>query len=310
MNTVIRYPAKDELNENYEKKCICFRKTFDADVNTKKASIKVYGGARYLLYVNTLPVLRFISFSDKDNRKYKEADISQFIRNGKNAICVMMMPDKDDAAFLYIEASVEKDNNEVLTIKSDASFKCDILKAYDNNAPKTDITKPCCEIFDNRVYDESWLEGDFDDSKWINAEQIADKYTLRLEKESISSKEEEINAKLIIAAGAGNETDDDILLHKKLEKEVIKTDIGHVFVVGASCEIKPLDKGTFSYVLVDFEKAVTGFLRLDITAYNGDIVDVCFAKELKEERPVIDSVARFILKDDKNIVETRLQLAR
>ena len=36
--------------------------------------------------------------------------------------------------------------------------------------------------------------------------------------------------------------------------------------------------------------------------YKDDIVDVCFAKKLENERPVINSVCRFVLKDDENVL--------
>ena len=303
-NKVITMPLFDQLNESLKYKCIAVRKKLEIAKNVVSSSIKIYSNCQYVLYVNTQPVLRSLGVNDMNLRKVHEADITDFTRDGVNAICVMLYSTTDEEPFLYIDGEINA-GDETIKISADESFKISVVKAYDENAPRRAYFKTPVEVFDNSKYEENWLNCDFDDEKWENASVKTDEFTLRTETDAITFKEEEYEGKLILAAGTGNEAKDTLPVHQRIAKEMQDVKMSHVFVVGTSCEIKPLDKGSFSYVLVDFEKVVSGFLKLDIKGYEGYIVDVCFAKKLENERPVINSVARFVLKDDENILETR-----
>lgn len=301
-NKVIKLPLFDALNESLKNRCIGIRKKIEIKKNVVSSKIKLYANCQFVLYVNTQPVLRYLDVSDKDMRKFEETDITAFTRDGINAICVMLYAGNEEP-FLYIDGEIDL-GDEKIKITGDESFKVKLIEAYKENAPKLVYFKNPVEAFDNREY-EDWLDCNFDDSKWENAVVKTDEETLRLEKNNISFKEEEFEAKIILAAGVGEEAKDDLPVHLRIYEEAKKVKMSHVFVVGTKCEINPLDKGSFSYVLVDFEKVVSGFLKLDITGYKDDIVDVCFAQKLENERPVINSVCQFILKDDENILETR-----
>ena len=301
-NKVIKLPLFDPLNESLKNRCIGIRKKIEIKKNVVSSKIKLYANCQFILYVNTQPVLRYLDVSDRDMRKFEEADITAFTRDGVNSICVMLYAGNEEP-FLYIDGEIDL-GNEKIKIIGDESFKVKLIDAYKENAPKLVYFKNPVEAFDNRVY-EDWLDCNFDDSKWKNAVVKTDEETLRLEKNNISFKEEEFEAKIILAAGSGAEASDSLPVHLRIYEEAKNVKMSHMFVVGTNCEIKPLDKGFFSYILIDFEKVVSGFLKLDITGYKDDIVDVCFAQKLEKERPVINSVCQFILKDDENILETR-----
>ncbi len=303
-NKVITMPLFDPLNESLKYKCIAVRKKLEIAKNVVSSSIRIYSNCLYVLYVNTQPVLRSLGVNDTDLRKIQEADITTFTRDGINAICVMLYSYTDEEPFVYIDGEIDT-GDEKITVSSDESFKISVVEAYDEKAPKLAYFKNPVEVFDNSKYEENWLNCDFNDEKWKNATVKSDELSLRTEADKLSFTEEEYEGKLILAAGVGNEASDTLAVHQRIAAEMKDVKMSHVFVIGTSCEIKPLDKGSFSYILVDFEKVVSGFLKLDITGYKGDIVDVCFAKKLENERPVINSVARFILKDDENILETR-----
>ncbi len=301
-NKVIKLPLFDALNESLKNRCVAFRKKLEIKKNVVSSKIKLYANCQFVLYVNTQPVLRYLDISDKDNRKYEEADITAFTRDGNNSICVMLYAGEKEP-YLYIDGEIDL-GDEKIKIVGDESFKVKLIEDYKPGAPKLVYFKNPVEIFDNRDY-EDWLDCNFDDSGWKNAVVKTDEETIRLEKNNISFKEEETEAKIVLAAGAGAEASDSLPVHLRIYEEAKNVKMSHVFVVGTSCEIKPLDKGSFSYLLIDFEKVISGFLKLDITGYKDDVVDVCFAQKLEKERPVINSVCEFVLKDDENILETR-----
>lgn len=302
-NKVIKLPLADPLNESLKNRCIAVRKKLEIKKKVISSKIKLYANCQFVLYVNTQPVLRHLGADDRDIRRYEEVDITDFTRDGNNSICVMLYAG-ENAPFLYIDGEIQLEGERV-KISPEAGFKIKLIEAYLKDAPRLVYFKNPVEVFDNRIYEEEWLNCDYDDSKWENAVVKTDEETIRVEKNNISFKEEEFNAKIILGAGVGFEAKDSLPVHHRITEEVKNLKMNHMFVVGTDCEIKPLDKGSFSYVLIDFEKVVSGFLKLDITGYKDDIVDVCFAQRLERERPVIQSVCEFILKDDENILETR-----
>lgn len=301
-NKVIKLPLFDPLNESLKNRCIGVRKKIELKKDVITSRLKLYANCQFALYVNTQPVLRYLDISDKDTRKYEEVDITDFTRNGNNSICVMLYAGEEEP-WLYIDGEIDT-GEEKIKISADEEFKVKLIDAYKENAPKLVYFKNPVEIFDNRVY-EDWLDCDFDDSRWKNASVNTDEETIRLERNNISFKEEEFEAKIVLGAGTGTEANDSLPVHLRIYEETKNVKMNHVFVVGANCEIKPLDKGSFSYLLIDFERVVSGFLKLDVTGYKDDIIDVCFAQKLENERPVINSVCQFVLKDDENILETR-----
>ena len=302
-NNVIKLKLSDPLNDSLKNRCVAVRKKLEIKKRVISSKLKLYANCQFVLYVNTQPVLRYLDISDKDMRRYEEVDITDFTRDGNNSICVMLYAG-EDAPFLYIDGELQLEG-ETVKLDAQSGFKVKLVEAYLKDAPKLVYFKNPVEVFDNRIYEEEWLNCDFDDSKWENADVKADEETIRTEKNNISFKEEEYDAKIILGAGAGVEARDSLTVHHRIAEEVKNLKMNHMFVVGTDCEIKPLDKGSFSYALIDFEKVVSGFLKLDITGYKDDIVDVCFAQKLENERPVINSVCEFILKDDENILETR-----
>ena len=260
-NQVITLPLIDSLNENLKYKCIAVRKKIEITKNVVSSNIKIYSNCKYVLYVNTQPVLRSLGVYEKDLRYVQEADITAFTRDGINAVCIMLYSATDEEPFVYVDGEINL-ADEVIKITANESFKVSLVDAYDENAPKIAYFKTPIEVFDNSKYEENWLNCDFDDAKWKNAVVKTDELTLRTEIDNLSFLEEEYEGKLILAAGVGNEAKDTLAVHKRITEEMKDVKMSHVFVVGTSCEIKPLDKGAFSYVLVDFEKLVSGFLKL------------------------------------------------
>lgn len=304
---VIEFPTADKLNDPVSDKCICFRKIVDVKKNIISANIKIYSNSKYILYINTQPVIR-ASFKNDDNYgQYQVMDIKDFITEGKNTFAVMCYTGDEKRLSLYISGCINFDDGTVSEISSDSSFKCACMELFDSDAPFLYGFKYRTEVFNNAKYDEKWLERDYDDSSWLWAKEKGNTGSLCINERKILTSESESDAKVIIAAGAGREANTDLLLHKQIFSEVNSLKLTHMYVMGTKCEMKPLDKGNFNYMLVDFDKTVTGFIKLNIEGYENDIVDVCFASELVKERPRINSFARFILKGGKNFLETRFQ---
>ncbi len=284
---------------------ICFRKTFEIEGNIKKAEIKTFANSKYVLYINGQFVKRGIYPHDEVLQQYDNIRIDSFLKNGKNVIGFICAPSVMGESMLFAEIDIELNSGEKMSFAADRSFKSNICKAYNTG----NLLNACdySEIFDGREYREDWLDENFDDSNWFECSEkrLYSTSVLNIAEREIKIKETVHKARAIVSAGSGNECSTEINLLRQTRKEIETVKAGTLYVIGTDCEIKPLDKGYFSYILIDVDKDVTGFVKLDVTGYNSDVIDVCFAKELKDGIPVIDNVARFVLEDGNNVFETR-----
>ncbi len=284
---------------------VCFRKEFELENEVKNAEIKTFANSKYVLYINGAFVKRGIYPADEVLQQYDKIQIGEFLKQGKNVISFLCAPSVSGYSMLFAEVSVELKTGEQVFFSADKTFKSNICKAYANG----DLLNACDygEIFDNREYDTSWLFENFDDSNWFECSErmLYSTSVLNIAEREIKIKETTSKARAIISAGSGVECASELNLLRQVKKEIETVKAGTLYVIGTDCEIKPLDKGYFSYILIDVEKEVTGLIKLDVSGYNSDIVDVCFAKELKDGVPVVNNVARFILEDEGNLLETR-----
>ncbi|MBQ2897782.1 MAG: hypothetical protein IJE46_05640 [Clostridia bacterium] len=289
-----------------------FRKTFMCDKLPKTAVLNIFVQSKYRLYINGESVLRFDA-GISENGEMIELDVLPFLKQGKNVIAIFAcfysypvsnieLRQKGVIFNLNLDYSGARQENVI----SDTSVKSRICDAYLAGAPSLNDNKSEIELFDNSVYNSQWTLVDFDDFEWDYSEEtdLCDTRYFDIPKSNYSVTSEHIySAKAIIAAGTGNDKKG-LSLKENFYHENAKCELNKLYVMGVECELQPIDKGQYSYILVDFDRLCNGYLKMDVDGYGGDIIDVIFAKELKECVPVISGAARFILKAENNILET------
>ncbi len=292
--------------------CRIFRRKFNIDKKPKTAIIRMFADSAYILYVNGVKIRRVTAFSP-DKPVFFDENIAGHLVPGENVIAVMCMHRGYPTVFsdcrtpsfkLELEMVFSGDRKEY--IYSDKDFKVRKNTAYSEYGIRLSEEKGCIESADNRSDIYGWQNTDFDDPAWENAEELelgcevfGEPMLMHLE----SGEEKIIPAKAVIAAGAGDECEGKPY-PLSVAEEIENYKVSLVYGLGSECEIKPLDKGDFSYITVDFGRILTGYIRLEVDSYGGDIIDVVFSEELKSDKPVISGLARFVAKDGENVFET------
>lgn len=294
-----------------------FRKVISLKKVPKVAVVRTFADTRYVLFVNGTVVARGPMRSDPRWQYYDEFSIAEFLQEGDNVICALVLHygygsgqsmHRIPAFFLECAMMYSEAKEEVWG--TDQSWKVMISEAYQSGAPRLNGCKGPVEIMDNQRFPHGWLEANYDDSQWSSAQERERTMSpfWNLKKRPVPMQVEGVNnAKSIIAAGVGTEAKGYGLdqLHWQLKQEVQQLELNHVYVLDTKCEIKPVDRGAFSYLLIDFDQVDVGYLNLNVTGYAGDIIDVIYAEELLDGKPEINGISyrpisRFILKDGEN----------
>lgn len=289
-----------------------FRKTVMCDKLPKSAILNIFVQSQYKLYINGEEVVASDAGAG-ECAKTDEIDVLTYLRQGKNVIAIFAhyipypitkIALRQKGVIFDLKLNYTGARNE--SIISDSSVLCAPCDAYMKNAPKLSKEKTACEVFDNGAFDSDWTQVDYDDIDWECAVQtnLSETEYFDIEKSEFKCPVKHIHsAKAIIAAGTGDDIKG-IDLAGTLYGNLPRCVLNKLYVVGTECEIQPMDKGQHSYILVDFDRVCSGYIKLDINGYGSDTVDVIFAKELSDGVPVVSGAARFILKAENNILET------
>lgn len=290
-----------------------FRKTFMCDKIPKSAVLNIFVQSEYRLYINGEEIA-YSSAGTGECAKTDAIDVLTYLKQGKNVIAIFAhyipypisrISLKQKGVIFDLRLDYTGARNE--KVVSDSSVLCSDCDAYLSGAPRLSSEKTACEVFDNSLYEADWMQVDFDDTDWQCAVQTELSKTeyFDIEKSEFKCANNHIHsAKAIVAAGTGDDVKG-LSLVETFYSELPRCVLNKLYVVGTECEIQPMDQGQHSYILVDFDRVCSGYIKLDINGYGLDTVDVLFAKELINGVPEIGGAARFILKAENNILETR-----
>ncbi len=295
-----------------EEYCL-FRKTIMCDKMPKSAILNIFVQSEYKLYINGEEVVSSTATTG-ECATTDELDVLTYLKQGKNVIAIFAhyipyqiskIALRQKGVIFDLKLAYTGARNE--TFVSDSSVLCSLCNAFMKDAPRLSDDKTTCEVFDNSIFDADWMQIDFDDIDWECATQtnLSDTEYFDIQKGGFKTTQKHIHsAKAIIAAGTGDDVKG-LGLAQTFYSELPKCILNKLYVVGTQCEIQPMDKGQHSYILVDFDRVCSGYIKLDINGYGSDIIDVIFAKELADGVPVLNGAARFILKAENNILETK-----
>lgn len=309
-----------EVETYYEKpqnSCCMFRKTFELEESVTKAVLHTFGDTHYILYVNGAEVGRGPCRSDPRWQYVDAYNIMPYLKKGINVISAMVMfygygtgKSMSRVPCFMMDSSISLKNGKTVEVVSDESVKAHLYDAFDRNAPRINGCKGCVEIFDNRKVVD-FTNPDYDDADWDNAKgrDKAMSPFWNLKPRPIPNIIlNPLSSRAVIAGGIGDAVKCD-KLHIKIRDELDLLKPNSLFVLGSEGEINPVDSSAFNYVLVDFEKVNVGYLDLEVEGYDGDIIDVVYAEEIRNNKPRFDvatyrPISRFILKDGLNHLKT------
>ena len=154
-----------------------FRRTFEISniSQIKNAEFNIFADTNYKLYVNGI----FIGFGpvrfDPRYPQYDTYDLSQYLRNGKNSIAVLVnfhghktFKNVPEIAAMIAWGQI----GEIDLSTNSRDWKCVIYTAQTRYTPKLSFALNAQIFYDQKKFDEDWLNPDYDDSKWHNAVEL------------------------------------------------------------------------------------------------------------------------------------------
>lgn len=314
----------DEVKTYYDRprNSLCmFRKTFELEQLPKEAVFSLFADTRYVAYINGEKIGRGPVRSDPRWQFYDKYDILPYLKEGKNVIAVEVLyygyssgHSIDRIPAFCGEAQLKFSGGKTEIISSDSSYKVCLSDALSRVAPRTNGCKGPIEVWDMEKLTEFYAL-DFDDTDWQDAkgrDVTLSPFWNLYERTIPYIKEKYTPARAIVGAGKGKTAKgfDNSTLHQQIKAEVDALSLNHVYSLGCEVELSPHDKSEFNYIMVDFDKVRAGYIDIEIDGYAGDIVDVVYAEELCEGKPLFDNISyrpmsRFVLKDGANHLKTK-----
>ena len=312
----------DEVKTYYDrpKNSLClFRKKFVIEKPLKSATVRVLADSRYNFYVNGVRAGRGPSRSDPRWKLYDILDITDLLHEGENLFSASVLyygvgtghsVDRIPAFFAETKLTYHDDSEQI--VSTDNTWKAYISKMLDRTAPRVNGCKGPIEVWDLRE-SVGFTAMDFDDSEWENAKDrdaAMSPFWNLYPRQIPNLKETYIPARAVVGAGTGKAEKNITVpeMHLKIKRELDNLTPTTMYVLGVEGELSIVDKDEFNYVIIDFEKVLSGYISIECEGYAGDVVDLVFAEELIEGKPVFNNISyrpftRFILNDGYNKLE-------
>ncbi|MEF3312249.1 family 78 glycoside hydrolase catalytic domain [Paenibacillus sp. GYB004] len=319
--SIIWHPSEVETHYEQPKNSFCrFRHEFELPGTAKRSELRIFADSRYMLYINGHYVGRGPCRSDPRWQYYDVWEISALLVPGPNTIAVLALhygygtgQSVHRIPALLVECTVDQEDGGCTRIASDASWKCSLHPAYERNAPRINGCQGPVEVYDARLEDGQWQQPGYDDGDWMSAKarnrQLSPFWNL-VPRDIPLLEEGEVTACRIAGIGELGERPEAVdRLHKQIMEEEAGLTVSSMDSVGtAEYTVQRTEQGKASVVTFDFGRMEVGFLQLDVTGAEGDILDVVYAEELWEGKALLNannnrSFDRFVLAGGRNELE-------
>lgn len=157
--------------DNGNPKFTVFRKTVDLE-SIEMATFYIFADSKYILWINGVEVLRGPSRFDPKAPSFDSKEVKSFLKNGKNAIVVMVMSHgsngkmMDHAPGLAAGLEIREVSGKTRTVWTDTSWRWNNKTRF---LPPVQNWGFVCDRIDARLDDGDWTMVDFDDSLWATA---------------------------------------------------------------------------------------------------------------------------------------------
>ncbi len=324
-----------------------FRRTFTLpdDCDVSGATIQVSVDSRYKLHVNGAFMGRGIFRCNRYNWYYDEYDISSALRPGKNVVAIVatyfgehmswyeQFPHGGISRALlgkgFLAFSVHVPSSGTV-LRSDATVRGFIASAWDQAAPRINVGLPFMEVLDGRKLPDGWFETGFDDSgtEWSHAREVPvnDMWPNMVKRDIPPLAERFEPAVKVINAGLVDPFFDDEAIEESktsgdepvdgymqlAQSPIVSPLPGLVGDIHGGKDIVIELQAAPVAIVVDMGREVTGFVRFEVEAPAGTVIDYAWSENLAEQRqgavPFLRGFkekygGRYICKDGYNAFE-------
>jgi alpha-L-rhamnosidase len=152
-----------------------FRKTFELPGANNTSVIHIFADSRYVLWINGTEVLRGPCRFDPNAPSFDSADVTAFLKEGKNAIAVLVLSHgsngktMDHAPCLTVGLEIKSQTLNSQTIWTDGSWKWNNQTRF---LPPVQLWAGMADRIDARLDDGDWTRADYDDRQWQNSRSV------------------------------------------------------------------------------------------------------------------------------------------
>jgi len=289
-----------------------FRRSVILEGAVSEATVQMFADTRYLLYVNGVEVATGPCRSDPRWQYYDTVSISEYLREGKNTIAVLVLylgygtgQSISRVPALYADIKVTC-GDTVYDLSTDDAWRCSLMTAHDASAPRVNGCKGLVEAFDNRRFEDGWQMPDFDDSGWNRCHlrdplwspywNLLPRPIPMLERRLIAAETMTARGRSVAAQGF-----DMGHLHHKIMKELTEAELTpcqEIFPVTA-------EAGDPVLLTVDFGQIYVGTLEIEAEGCDGAVIDAVYSETLVNGKPQFDGISyrpisRFVLREGIN----------
>lgn len=289
-----------------------FRKKFTLDAAPKKALLQISVDSRYKLYVNGTYIGRGIARCENCAWYFDEHDITAALKRGENLIAVKAVYFGEDLAWyqcldsvkggglagagkggLIFELHAEMASGKHVIVGSDGDTRTIKLDAYKQDAPKKNGTLGRVDIVDMNLFPDGWTGAGFDDRAWGKAIELANPFEFTIQRNIPFLREVEVNPASILAHGEVIDVAADLASDGDIEEMPdycivngmeVNEPLGKATITGMdaiiapgpgkSCIVTSPGDGRAVFLLLGFEKNVTGYMHLVVEGEKGVVIDM------------------------------------
>ncbi|MDM8006842.1 MAG: family 78 glycoside hydrolase catalytic domain [Phycisphaerae bacterium] len=302
------------LAHEHRNEYVYLRKTFRLTAPPAAAPVRVSADNRYVLYVNARFVCRGPARCEPRFQSYDEVDLAPWLRRGKNVIAALahhygestfQSLERGGWGFL-LDGEVRVNRKETIDISSDWTWKGIRSEAYNRKTTRYTVQLGFQEDFDAAKDVPRWARPQFNDTGWPEA-QVRGAATImpveRLEPRGIPFERETPgrfagivarfagrngkdwqdceNIGLLLAGEKRMTTQQAVFKNEKAALQSTRSANGMI--------VRPTGPDRFHAVVLDAGRETCGFLRIDVEAAGGEIIDVHYCEHV---RPNGDAIIR------------------
>jgi hypothetical protein len=312
------------------------RRRFNLARAPRKATLFISACDHYRLYVNGRYLGRGPQRGDPKWQSYDTYDVTRLLKPGANAIAiqayrygVINILTRDTPGGVFARLEIESEQGRCRVIGADATWRVRAARGWDRTAREVTCVG-VTEVLDSRLDPPDWMETAYDDRTWERATVIArnrEPCPVLLARDIPMLVEKEVSAGRIHGLSeslAFDSTAVDIpeflareihqpLRHCKVEnpRGLLRAG-GKATVVTLPSLARDADvfEGHFNpHIVLDFGRLVNAFLRVEVEASAGTIIDLTYGQELIGGRIApVSGVGRFgdrcVLRGGRQVWET------
>lgn len=282
------------------------RRTFDLPAKPVAAQVRISADNRYQLYVNGQYVCRGPARCEPGHQSYDEIDLVPYLKQGRNCIAALahhygestfQSIHRGGLGFL-LDGEIRCQRGKPVEIHTSKQWKAITAKAYNRRSARYTEQLGFQEVFDAEKAIPEWTRITYDDSRWRALHAYGPALTPpfeNLEPRGIPFEREQperfvgITGTFIGQNLKDYETVYDIaeLLaaekHRPTSETIVRNVAAGLKRGRGAMTVRTTPPGRFHAIVLDAGKETCGFLKLDLEARGGEIIDFFFCEHVWQD---------------------------